>query len=263
MSSVKLTNHQLDALCKENGLKGFSKLKKDEKVAKLIEAGVELPLAESTSPAKAKKSAEKSAGKKPVQGTAKEESKVEVKKATKPRVEKLDKKLVKFVDLNKYAEVFTDHKEDLTYAEVVKLLKEDIEAFVKEVDDKECAIFVDKFGALSAIKYQRSHKNSKLSSKDDAEIYKILLLDLFLNGEDVLSALFKAAVKLHAKLQKPPTEKKTKKPAKKVILVDAPEDDEEEDDIGCDQSEDEQAEQVEEVDEVEEDQTYIESEDEL
>jgi hypothetical protein len=262
MSSVKWTNTQLDALCKENKIKGYSKLKKDDKVAKLKEAGIDLTLSE---PAKPKKSGEKA---KPAKAKdADEESKEPPKRASKPRVEKIDKKLVKAIDLNNYTEFLTDHKEDLTYFEVIELLKEDIEAFVKEADNDECADFVDKFGALIAISYQRSHKNSKLSSKEDAEIYKILLIDLFLHKEDVLKVLYKAVVKLHAKLQKPPVEKKPKKAEsnKKVKIVEAPNDDSDEDGKGSDSEEIEF--ERDDDDEVEEDdvgkQPYVDSEDEL
>ncbi len=232
MSSVNLTNPQLNALCKENGIKGYSKLKKDEKIAMLTEAGVELFNQESSAASKTKKSGEKSSEKKVSKATSKNEtdkSKESVKKETKPRVEKLDKKIVKSIDLTKYTEILTDHKEELTYSEAINYLKDDIEEFVNTVDEKECAEFVNKFGALVAINYQRSHKNSKLSSKDDAEIYKILLLDLFLNREGVLLSLFKSFTKLHATLLKPPAEKKQKKTSKKVVRVNPPDEDEDED----------------------------------
>lgn len=219
MDFSKQTNDQLNALCKQNGIKGYSKLKKDDKIALLVESNVKV--ASTSSVKKVTKATKKT-----------EEKEVKEKKATKPRVEKLDKKLAKSIDLDKYKDVLSEQKEEWTVSDISNLLKSDIELFVQAADNREIAELVDKFGALIAITYQRTHKNSKLSAKEDEEIYKILLLHLFLTNEKALDALVKAVRKFHAKLLKPVVEKKTKKvgAAKKVTKVDEPNEDEEEDD---------------------------------
>ena len=215
MASEKMTNQELDALCKQNGIKGYSKLKKADKIAKLEEAGVKIL-------ADAEASKVKKAGSKAKAAETKE------KKAAKPRVEKLDKKLIKHINLDNYKEQLMDFKEEVTHAQVIDMLNEDIKSFVDEANHLECVSFVDKFGALAAISYQRKNKNSKLSSKKDDEIYKILLLDAFLNKPEVLSSLVKAVEKVRVKLHKPAPEKKTKKNVERVVNDD--DEDEDEDD---------------------------------
>lgn len=228
MDLSKQTNDQLNALCKQNGIKGYSKLKKDDKIAKLVEAGVS-----NTSEPVAKKAAK----------SKKSETKeVKEKKTAKPRVEKLDKKLAKAIDLEKYNDQLADYKEDITIAEILELLKSDIEVFVNEADEKECAELVDKYGALTALVYQRANKNSKLSLLNgEAEVYKILLLHLIMTNEKVSEALVKSVKKFHAKLLKPAVEKKPKKAdSKKVTKVKGPEDDDDEDEV-VDEDDDEVA----------------------
>lgn len=216
-----LTKGALFVICKDNNIKVTQKLKKDEIIAKLNENGITSATKDSSDSKEAQE---------PTKAKAKSKAKKPTEKAeTKPRVEKIDKKLAKAIDLLKYDQKLLEEKEEPTREFVLELLKTDIEEFVKTSDVGEIAEFVDKFGALTAINFQRKNKNSKLSSKTDDEIYRILILALFLNEEKAIDALVKAVKKHYTKLHKPVVEKKKAVPKTKLAKVEVPSDNEEDD----------------------------------
>ncbi len=196
MSFSKMTKEQLNALCKANGIRGYSKLKKEQIIEKLNDAGVQ--------PAEQTNNAD-----------------TNTKKITKEkvaRVEKLDKKILKAFDTDKYNEVLMEYKEEPSQEQIKKLIAEDLKSFLDNADISDIIDYVNKFGALTPILYQRANKNSKLSTKTDEDIYRILVHFIFDVDDKATTPLIKHILKLYAKAKKPaPVVKKST-----VLQISAP-----------------------------------------
>lgn len=212
MSFKSMTRDQLSALCKQNGIKGYSKLKKDELITKLNEAGV--------------KPADKASDdvKKATKKTKTE--KTPEKKPEKPIKEKLDKKIVKSLNPENYKVLLEEFKEAPEQKEVLEMVHSDLSALIDEADWMECRHIVDKYGAIKALlEYIEMHNKSKLLKTSEEEIYKMLLLHLYMNNDKLMESIVKSFVKYYEKLNKPEAPKKVSKAVKKPIRKEESEED--------------------------------------
>jgi hypothetical protein len=225
-----MTQPELSVLCKAHGLKNYSKLKKDERIKLLEEAGVEND--KTASVVKSKKASKASASAGADESNDSKESKeskesTDSKKSKKsdtpsvPRKDSVNRKLAKSFNAEKYNAALLKFKEEISVRDILCMLEADIKEFVNSIDPTEAAEFVNKFGIMTVLNFQRAHKNSKLSSKEDNEIYKTLLLYLFVTNEKALDLLVKQVRKEHSKLLNPPAEKKAKVKVGSVKQVDA------------------------------------------
>jgi len=241
MDLNKLTNDKLNVLCKDNKIKGYSKLKKAEKIEKLREIGVTNFDEESV-----EKSVKNSLNELPSKKTkvVKKEKKelveVKEKKETKPRNEKLDKKIIKLFDEDRYKNNLLELKEEPSRAYVLNMLSNDITKFIDKSSDKEIREVVDKFGVSSLISYQKAKKDQRLFDKSEQEIYKILALYLVMNDPLASDPLIKVVIKAYHRIIKSSAEdfKIKKVPKKEVKRIDPPKEDESEEDDVLDNDDD-------------------------
>ncbi len=201
---------QINEILKKRGIKGFSKLNKQQKIERIIMDGYPN---ESLGVAKSSDKKDRS--------IKKDETSSEKKK----RVLKLNEKLLKSIKMDDYNDIFNEHKEEMSSEDILKMFKSYIEEFIDSASNEEREFFIKKCGdAYTTLSYIRENKNSKLSSKSNEEVSKILSTYLMLKYETVNNKLISSARKHHAKLLK------NKKEVLKFKNDDDSEDEEEDDD---------------------------------
>jgi hypothetical protein len=254
MTFENMTKDQLAELCKANGIKGYSKLKKNEVIKMLRDKNIQEVEVEAKP--KEKKPSKKEA--------------TPVDKKSKPRVEKLDKKLLKNLKPENYKDAIQDRKEDPDTKYVMNLVCDDLQKCIDECDVKDHQQFVDKYGSLTALlEYVKLHPKFDIREVSEKEVYKMLVLHLFLANEKIAEALVKTFAKYHAKLHKEPVKKESAKKPKadkvtKVKEVKKPKEDETEDEVEGDYCDDDAEVDDAEVDDAEVDDAEVEeSEDDM
>jgi hypothetical protein len=199
----EITKNMLTTLCKQNGIKNYSKMKKDQLIELLEENKVKIPNTTENSPEKKSKATTKA---KP--------------KENKQRFEKLDKKLAKAIDTEEYMDNLKDFKETIPEIDVKILLEKEIKDFInsdtlKEEDYKK---YVDSKGfAVVLVDYLKSNKTDKLKGLTVEQLYKLLASFIYNDDTDVIGPLVKKFQKCVVTLNKPPkeTKSKSKKPSEK------------------------------------------------
>lgn len=210
MDLSKQKKEYLLNLCKTNGVKGYSKLKKEELIIKLVEAGVE------------------NVTDVPVISVEKEKTKI----ITKPRIEKLNKKLEKYISCEDYKESLFALTEDVSDDTLLELIKEKTDAFiisdtVTSIDYKK---YVDDYGVMKAVvELLVKTPKTALAKMSGEQIYSALALFLYEKDTDVfeivLKKLKKFTLTLH-KVEKP--EKIVKANKSQKLKVEEHSDDQEE-----------------------------------
>lgn len=198
LSSMKKSD--LGAMCKARNLKNYSKLKKDDMIAMLVEAGVK------NVPAEKSKSGTK-------KGSAATSN-------AKPRFVNLATKLEKFVDLEKYRATIANYTEETSDEEILELLKDDITEFISsdDVEAEDYAKYIDKYGGVkAAYEYAVANPKSKIEKLTLEEYYKKLAVFVYGTDSDVTKNLIKKVRKLVVSINKEKEKKEaaTKKPATK------------------------------------------------
>lgn len=187
MDFNKLKVDDLNILCKNNKIKGISKMKKDEKIAALnaldkTTMNSSLEIIQVVKP-----------GSKPdAKSVVKSGSKV-----VKPKSSTLDKEFDKYIKLtDNHKAKLSESKEDLTMQDFVDLVKEDILKLAAELNIKETKKYVDSYGCIKAIIEYNSNKVNKsnylfqVSSKAilnwsetiESDIYRKLFTYLIVNN---------------------------------------------------------------------------------
>jgi hypothetical protein len=226
MDLTNMKKADLMKQCKEQGIKNYSKLKKDDLIAALEESGIKNTYVE----------------------VPKKEKKETAKKATKPRLDKLTKKLEKFSTMETYKKEISLLKEDVADEDLLDIVTESMKNFI--ISDSISAVdynkYVNSYGAIKAlVEYMGSPDSVDISSFTEEKVYETLAHYIYYKDTEITGTLYKKIRKLIA------TNNKVKKPSKKVAKY-VEEVSEEDDDDEDDEEEDDDAEALDDDDGLEE-----------
>jgi hypothetical protein len=231
-----MTKPELLEVCKKVGLKNCSKLKKQDIIDKLDEAGVKKTQAEPVKKVSAK-------GKKKVQDDSTS--------SAKPRVDSLSQKLAKYIDVNDFEEEIKKLTPESTEEDALVIVQKEVDEFINNDDltYEDYRKYIDKHSP-GPIEVQKSiaDANKKLNIKDLSieEIYKKLAVFYYKTDMAVKSALLKKILKRSVTLNKPkkvaePKAKSSKKTTKSKKEPEEEEEEEEDDDDEKEPSDDEES----------------------
>lgn len=190
MDLSKQKKEYLLELCKTNKLTGYSKLKKDMLIDKLVAAGVEniayiptaLELSEKASTAKVTKPRE-----------------------LKPRLDKLNKKLEKYISGDDYKESLLKMGENIEDQSILDLLKDKTDAFITSdtLSDVDYKKYTDEYGVMNAlVEYLGKMPKTNLTVMSQEQIYKMLAIYRYQNDTNIYDNLLKKFKKLSVSLHK-------------------------------------------------------------
>jgi hypothetical protein len=172
MDLTKKSKSELITLCKEKNVKSYSGKNKDDIIKLLIQAGVEHVLSE------------------------KKLKVVKEKKVTAPRFEKMDKKLAKFITLDKYKNSLSKYDENIDDKTILSLVSNEFDNFINSLEDIDHKKFVEAYGTVKLlVEYYISTSNKKIITLSETEILKTLSVFLFKKDTDVLKTLISKVVK--------------------------------------------------------------------
>ena len=243
MNLSKMTKIQLLEVCKQKKIDKVSKLTKNDIIEKLVKSGIKNVTVES----KTKKSPP-------------------VKKETKPRLEKIDKKLANTITQDKYKSILSELSSDVSDKELVDLIKKNYDEFLETLTMDDYTKYVDTYGAIKLYtEYVKSASALDLTKLSANKIYETLAKFLLSTDESLYAPALKKMRKMLETIHKPSktSTKKSSKPnkGKKSKKNEDNDEDEEEPDEDVDNEEDEVAEE-EEDDNEEEDEVAEEEDDE-
>lgn len=224
MNYDSMTKQELLDECKKRGVKGCSKKTKPE-IISVLKQNETQPPEEKKEPVSTsvKKSKEKKSKKEPVE------------KETKPRVEKIDKRLAKeLAALVEKTPALTEFKTEAGKTDVpadliLTTFSTEMTTFVDAQETSECKEFVDKFGALTLANYMKTEKDSNLWKASEEEFYKTLIKFLFRTNEKAMEPILKSVRSAHTKATNPDAGKKKSK--KSSIRGSAPKKSDDDDDV--------------------------------
>lgn len=228
MDLNKLKKTELQTMCKDKGLTKYLKKPKADLIVILVEAGVKNVISDDKSDVKV------------------------VKKTTKPRLENINKKLEKFVNIDDYKEELSKYKEDVDDDTLYKIVEDDINNFVKSdtLSKEDYAKVVDKYGAIKLIsEYGLKKLLTKCENGSEDKMYKELFTYYYNhhkkdedNTKNISNLLIKKVRKYVVTLCKPKKEtdkskanKTSKSKPVKKSKKEAEETEEEEDDDSADE----------------------------
>ena len=210
MDLTNMKKADLMKQCKEQGIKNYSKLKKDDLIAVLEEIGIKNIHVEA--PKKEKKETSK-------------------KTTSKPRLDKLSKKLEKFSTMDSYKNEISQFNEDVADEDLLDIVTESMKNFI--ISDSVTSIdynkYVNSYGAIKAlVEYTKSPEYKDITSLDEDKLYETLAKFIYYKDTEITGTLYKKIRKLIAVNNK--VKKPSKKVAKYVEEVSEEDDDNEEDD---------------------------------
>lgn len=225
-------------MCKAKNLKGYSKLKKEDLIVLLLGAGVEnKATVVGSSSNKDIKTVPKETSPKGTEPKTKETVKKPRASPTKIRVDKLNKKLEKYISGDTFKETLSTFKEPIEDAVILTFVKENTTNFITSsgLTDVDYKKYVDDHNAIDTlVSLMSSAPDTDLTALDSAAIYNKLALFIFEKDDAVYDNLVKKFKKFTVNLLKPPKEKavpKAKTVVKKALAEgDSEEDDDSEDD---------------------------------
>jgi hypothetical protein len=179
--------------CKEQGIKGYSKMKKDELISTLEESGIANTYVEV--PKKEKKETVKNAN-------------------SSPRLDKLSKKLERFSTLDLYKNELNKFDESVADEDLLDLVTESMKSFIisDSIEHADYKKYVNTYGPIkSLVEYNASPDSEDLVSSTEEQIYKTLATHIYYSDTEITSTLYKKIRKLIAA-----NNKAAKKPSKKV-----------------------------------------------
>jgi hypothetical protein len=201
MDLTNMKKAELMKQCKEQGIKGYSKMKKEELIATLEESGITNTYVE----------------------VPKKEKKETVKKTAIPRLDKLSKKLEKFTTAETYKNKLTNFTEDVADEDLMDIITEGMKNFIisDTLDYTDYKKYVTTYGPIKAlVEYNASTDSEDLSSYSEEQIFKILATYIYNKDAEIALTLNKKIRKLIV------ANNKVKKPSKKVTTyVESSEDD--------------------------------------
>lgn len=215
MDLTNMKKADLMKQCKEQGIKGYSKMKKDELISALEESGIKNTYVEAP----------------------KKEKKETVKRATTTtRLDKLSKKVEKFSTLDRYKNELNKFDENATDEDLLDIVTESMKSFIisDSVDHVDYKKYVNTYGPIKAlVDYNASPDAEDLKACSEEQIYKTLATYIYYNSDpEITSTLYKKIRKLIAA-----NNKAAKKPSKKVnkyveeVDEESEDDDDEEEDV--------------------------------
>jgi len=191
--------------CKEQGIKGYSTMKKEELISTLEESGIKNTYVE----------------------VPKKEKKEAIKKTTKPRLDKLSKKLEKFVTMETYKNELSKFNEDVADEDLLDIVTESMKNFIisDSVDDVDYRKYVTTYGPIKAlVEYLASPDAENINTFTEQEMFEKLAVYIYFKDTEITGTLYKKIRKLIA------TNSKGKKPIKKTTkYIEEPSDEESDD----------------------------------
>ena len=179
MDLTNMKKADLMKQCKEQGIKGYSKMKKDELISTLEESGITNTYVEAP----------------------KKEKKETVKKAnSSPRLDKLSKKLERFSTLDLYKNELNKFDENVADEELLDLVTESMKSFIisDSVDHADYKKYVNTYGPIKAlVDYNATPDSEDLASSTEEQIYKTLATHIYYNSDpEITNTLYKKIRKL-------------------------------------------------------------------
>lgn len=193
MDLTNMKKADLMKQCKEQGIKGYSKMKKDELISTLEESGIANTYVEV--PKKEKKETVKNAN-------------------SSPRLDKLSKKLERFSTLDLYKNELNKFDESVADEDLLDLVTESMKSFIisDSIEHADYKKYVNTYGPIkSLVEYNASPDSEDLVSSTEEQIYKTLATHIYYSDTEITSTLYKKIRKLIAA-----NNKAAKKPSKKV-----------------------------------------------
>jgi hypothetical protein len=178
MDLSKMKKSELSEICKSNGIKQYSKKKKEEMIDMILDkTNITNVSSEVTKDSKVK--IEKNS----------DSATVSPIKETKPRFEKLSKKLERSIVVDSYKDSLVKFADDVADDEIQQLFQDKVDAFINSdsLEDEDYKKYVDAYGAIKALnEYLISNKPSTLNGLSVEKLY--ILLAKFIYNNDVAVA---------------------------------------------------------------------------
>ncbi len=240
MDFSKLSKDDLVKIAKVNNLSNYSKLKKDDFVD-LIKKTKSLSIPDHVQE-KLDKASEKSASKK--EKKPKDDS-----SPPKPKSEKLDKKLAKFVDLEPYKDKLAKYidSEEPSDEELLEIVSDKTATFTETITKEDHKKYVDTYGTLKLLLEYAAKNKTSFTKVTEEQLYEKLALFLYDKDENLYKALLEKIKKYIQKLKKADEKQKkagssskTTKKSKKSKKDEEENDEEEEEDMSDDNEQQEE-----------------------
>jgi hypothetical protein len=170
MDLSKLSKINLQSMCKEREIKGYSKLKKEDLITMLVKHGVEnTPDIPDTKESSLKKPRE-----------------------VKPRMEKLSKKLEKSLSVDDYKTELDKLTEESEDKDILVLIQDKVDEFItsEELTAADFKKYVDEYGVMDAL-VEYLVIQPKVSKLTADEIYNKLAVFLYKKDTSIADSLIK------------------------------------------------------------------------
>lgn len=226
MDLSKQKKEYLLGMCKTKNIKGYSKLKKEELIEALVNAGIQNVPEVAVTKVKSPKTPSKASSSvsTPEAAESADESSPEIKKVSKLRIEKLSKKLEKSIVCDTYKDRLTKYTE-IDDESALIFVKDVSVSFMTSVTCDDYKKYVDTYGVVNAlVGLLKESPTTDLTGTSD-DIYEALAEFVYKSDTLVYDGAVKKVKKYVETLLKPSKETKEVKADKSKKTIEKPDHD--------------------------------------